>query len=199
MIPKSLPGGKTWRRQVAEEFLHLGELYAATDNLYRQRKIASTLVAQMLVRFTELGVFEDDADALATMPIVNVLAMFRDLEIGRRHEWAEPASIGGSRIERTSAREVRLWALTATSLLIDVDLKPTNAFREVAAALAVAGYDYSPGALKSWWYRSRTLAESDRLSAAKAAFLETSSNPLTLARAREFLSGSLIGMLARSF
>lgn len=103
------------------------------------------MIARMSMVLEELGAF-DHSIAGIRGPLVDLLSMLRDLNLGRNHPWAEPESFGGSGLERTAERERRIWAVTAVRVLRSGGFGLNESCRHVARALTREGHSGRQGA-----------------------------------------------------
>lgn len=165
-VHRPFPGAE-WLAEVHRTMAEIGREFSSAD-MQRQRDLAGAAVAQITLALADVGVFEGDASG-AQDALQNLLKMIRDLEHGRRHPWSIPTNFGGTRIEQQGDREVRLWAILATELLLQSGTKPEAAYQQVAAKLKAAKHRFTSA--KKWhtsYKKDRRPADVERVEGALA-------------------------------
>jgi hypothetical protein len=173
---------ESWIAEVHRLMTDIGREYSVAD-ASRQRQLAGTVVAQLSLALTDLGVFDGEA-RLAQDALEQILLMFTDLKHGRRHVWAVPTNIGGTRIEQAADREVRLWAIIAAELLERSGVKPEEAYRQVAFKLKAANHKFASA--KKWhtsYKKEQRPADVERVESALADRQSQFVDPAESARA----------------
>jgi hypothetical protein len=175
-----------WVQDVNAALSALSSVYSTDCDINRRREVAGTMIGIMTLCLQRLGVFGDFSTA-DPAPTIDVLQMLRDLNRGRRHPWSEPAKVGGSSIETTGDREIRLWSLVAMTVLKQGGHASKAAYILVAGALSAAGVtgrqsptgQFPYQTVQRWWlsFSKEPGRDEDRVSFASKHFWETADCP----------------------
>lgn len=152
-----------------EEMAQLAVAYAKERTVHQQREAAGYMVARMQQLLDELGAFDHSIPG-SRGPLLDLIGMLRDLNLGRNHPWGEPEKLGGSGIERTAERERRIWAMSAVKVLQSAEFGLNDSCRQVAEALSRKGMAgrQAKGETFPWKTVKRWVAEADEEAAARA-------------------------------
>lgn len=167
------PGSPGWVENARAEFERIARAYASVTSPQMQRDGAGYMVAQCVSLLAELGVF-DSTEVRMRTPVIDLLGMLNDLTRGRNHPWAEPSNYGGSSIETTAAKELRIWVLTALVVLEGAGHGTNESCKLIAEALTENGVEgrqsrgrsFPWGTIKRW--RSQA-SEDEQARAAQSA------------------------------
>lgn len=207
------PGSEGWVENYRQEFSYIARAYAKNARVGKQQ-LAALMLARMAEIVDQLGIF-DEGNEEASAPVIELLNMLRDLGHGRKHPLAEPAQTGGSNIETSDRREVRLWAIAAVKVLRRGRWGLNQSSRMVAQALTRRGYgsrqrkDSVPWqTIKVWYYKAalspdeidRTDAmASDVWEAAAAQAPADNSEQAQQHLAKKVLDGPLLKLISERF